>query len=455
MKKTILSLALFSVVLAYSQEKQVKQAFLALDGQPISTVSSKIQEVDNMIGDKTYLLEPAIQEQYFIAKGVSLLKSGKIKEGAEILSKLSDLENNSIYKGKNADRKRVYFIGKEAAEASGISGLKEKKYELAHKSSVGAFVNPILQKLSNETIDAYNKKNYGKAGEGFQQVYHLLKAVGSDDKQYLYNSAISYAYDKNNVKAIEMFSKLIDSGYTGIQTTYTAKDNTTDQQVNVDKETWDLLKKNPQYSDFKSSTSPSIEEDLFDMNIALLIQEERYDEALKYTKKGLNKLPKSTKLLNQQGVIYGKLGKTDEFIKTLQIQLKSNPNDANSWFNLGVLYGKSDKNEESINAYKKAIEIDPKMDVAYLNLAYQLIGDDNKAIDEYNRLINSRGGKAKAEKIIEERRKRFEKALPYAEKLFELQRTSENAGLLKNIYRAVKNKVKYSEFDKLEAELSK
>lgn len=456
MKKLILSVVIFSAALSYSQEKEVKQAFLALENNDYTTLASKIKEVDGIIGSKTYLLEPSLQEKYFIAKGSVLLKEGKIEEGAKIFNEIYNLEKSKIYRGKNANKERVYYVGKQAADASGVSGLKEKDYELANKSMIGEVVNPILQKLSNETINDYNAKKYGEAGKGFQQVYHLLKAVGTDDKQYLYNSAISYAYDKNNKKAIEVFTQLVNSGYTGVQTTYSAKETASGKTINVDKTTWDLLKKNPQYSDFKSSTSPSIEEDLYDMTVALLIQEERYDEAMTYVEKGLNKLPNSGKLLNHQGLIYGKLGKTEEFIKTLQTQLKSNPNDANSWFNLGVLYGKSEQSDKSIEAYKKAIQVDPKMKVAYLNLTYQIIGDDNKVIEEYNRYINGgKAEKAKAEKLIEERRKRFEQALPYAEKLFELERNSENAGVLKNIYRTVKNKAKYNEFEKLEQELSK
>lgn len=455
MKKIILSVALFSATLSFAQQKEVKKAFIALEGNDFALANTNIQAADALLGDKTYLLEPAILEQYYLTKGIGLLKAGKTQEGVALLGKIADLGKTKIFKGKNADKKKVYFVGKAAADASGISGLKEISFTPAHQDKIRTFVNPILQSLSKKTIDAYNGKNFAFAGDGFQQVYYLLKVAGQDDPQYLYNSAISYAYAKNNSKSIEVFKSLIDKGYTGVQTTYTAKDKTTGKEIPVDKATWNLLKKNPQYTDFKTQTSPSIEEGLFDTVVALLIEEKRYDEALSVVEKGLIKIPKSSKLLNQQGIIYQKLGKTDEFINNLKIQLASNPNDAVSWYNLGVLYGKSDKGVEAEKAYKKAIEIDSTLKNAYLNLAYQIIGDDDKVIKEYNSLINKSSGRAKAEQILKDRRVRFEKALPYAEKLYELDQTKDNAALLKNIYRAVKNKEKYQEFQQIEEKLSK
>src|SRR5690606_28778228 len=128
-----------------------------------------------------------------------------------------------------------------------------------------AVVNPLLQSANNAAIDAYNAKNYSVAGDKFREAYNLLKAGGQNNMQILYNAGLSYTYAKNNAKAIETYGELIDMGYTGVETTYTAREKATGNEVTLDKATWDALKKSADYSDFKTETSKNIEQDLYDM----------------------------------------------------------------------------------------------------------------------------------------------------------------------------------------------
>jgi hypothetical protein len=131
-----------------------------------------------------------------------LLKNGKSLEGAEYLSKINDLGKNKIYVGKNANKDKVYFVGKSAADASGISSLKEDSYQPTTSGKLGQLINPILQKVSKDGLAAYNDKNYSVAGDKFTEVYYLLKATGQDNPQYLYNAALSYAFGKEMEKII-------------------------------------------------------------------------------------------------------------------------------------------------------------------------------------------------------------------------------------------------------------
>ena len=56
--------------------------------------------------------------------------------------------------------------------------------------------------------------------------------------------------------------------------------------------------------------------------------------------KGLVKFPKVAKLTEQQGTVYYKSGKMDQFMANLKDQVTKNPNDKVSWYNLGVLASK-------------------------------------------------------------------------------------------------------------------
>jgi len=138
-------------------------------------------------------------------------------------------------------------------------------------------VNAKLQEANKAAMDAYNAKNYAVAAPKFMDVYNLLKTSGQDNKVYMYYSGLNYALANDIPQATKIYTDLINSGYTGVETTYTAKDNKTGQVASYDKNTWELLKKtsSKDYSDFKTEQSPSVEQDLYETLSTLLINAKR------------------------------------------------------------------------------------------------------------------------------------------------------------------------------------
>lgn len=458
MKKIFLSIALVSVTVALAQKKEIASAVKAIDAGDAATATSQIAAADAIIGDKTFMLEPSLLEQYYYAKGLSLLKSGKNAEGATYLAKMSELGKSKIYSGKDSAKNRVYYVGKEAADKSGIQGLKEESYTNSLTSKIGTTINPLIDSANKSAMDAYSAKNYTAAAPKFKEVYDLLKAGGQDNKQYLYYAGLNYALGGNKEEAISIYNELIDSGYTGVQTSYTAKSKKTGTDETLDKGSWDVYKKlgsGSDYSDFKTETSKSIEGELYETNAALLIEAGKTDEALTLIDKGLKKFPTSAKLSELQGTAYFKAGKMDDFIGNLKAQVAKNPTDANAWYNLGVLQSKDPKVEaDAIASYKKAVEIQPAMFQAWQNLTYITMGNDAKAIEDYN--AAKKAGKADvANKIIEARRARLAATVPYAEKWYEHDSANIDAvRLLKGLYLSTKNDAKFQEFKAKEASMA-
>lgn len=455
MKKIFLSIALVSVTFALAQKKEIAAAVKAIDAGDVSSTNTQIAAAEAAMGGKTYLLEPSLQEQYYYAKGLALLKSGKNAEGATYLAKMSDLGKSKIYTGKDASKNKVYFVGKADADQSGIQGLKEETYTTTLTGKIGNTINPLIEAANKTAMEAYNAKNYTAAAPKFKEVYDLLKAGGQDNKQYLYYSGLNYALADKKAEAIAVYNELINSGYTGVNTTYVAKNKKSGAVDSLDKTSWDLYKKmgeSSDYTDFKTETSPSIERELFETNAALLIEDGRNDEALAFIDKGLKKFPTSAKLTELQGTAYYKSGKMDEFVSNLKTQITKNPGDANNWYNLGVLQSKDPATvNDAVASYKKATELKPNFAQAWQNLTYLTMGDDAKAIDEYN--AAKKAGKTEAaNKIIEARRLRLAAALPYAEKWYENDQNSLDAvSLLKGLYLSNKKDAKFQEFKAKEA----
>lgn len=316
-------------------------------------------------------------------------------------------------------------------------------------------VNAQLQEANKTAMDAYNAKNYAVAAPKFMEVYNLLKSNGQDNKVYMYYAGLNYALANDYPQASKIYTDLINSGYTGVETTYTAKDNKTGQVSSYDQKTWEILKKtaSKDYSDFKTQQSPSVESDLYETLATILLNTKKNDEALAIIEKGLAKFPNNAKLKEYQGTALYASGKTDQFMQNLKDQLAKNPNDATNWYNLGVLQSKNPATvNEAITSLQKAIELKPDFGNAYQNLVYAVIGDDEKAVNEINALRKTKPDEAT--KLIEARKDRFSKALPYGEKWLQAMPNDLTAvQTMKDVYNTTKNTAKANEMKAKEAEL--
>jgi len=316
-----------------------------------------------------------------------------------------------------------------------------------------ADVNAKLQEANKAAMDAYNAKNYTVAAPKFLEVYNLLKTNGQDDKIYMYYAGLSYALANNTDESIKIYTELINSGFTGVQTTYTAKEKKSGNVVNLDKATWELMKKNADYSDFKTEQTASVEPDLYETLTTLLLNAKKPNEALVIIEKGLAKYPNNAKLKDAQSTAYYDSGNTEKFIVTLKEQLAKNPNDATNWYNLGVMQSKNPATlEDAITSFKKAIEIKPDFENAHQNLVYTVIGDDSKIVEQINATRKEKP--EEATKLIDARKERFAKALPYAEGWYKAAPESLDAlTALKEIYIVTKNVDKIKDLKAKEAEL--
>lgn len=332
--------------------------------------------------------------------------------------------------------------------------MKKLVLSLAIFTSVLAFsqkqdVNAQIQSINKEAMDAYNGKNYVMAAPKFMELYNVLKTNGQDNKIYKYYAGLSYALANKNAEAITIYKDLIDSGFTGVETKYMAKEKKSGQKVELEKKTWDLMKKAPgDYSEFTTEQTPSIESDLYETFGTLLLTEKKNDEALTYIEKGLLKFPNSAKLKEAHGTALYSSGKTDQFVANLKEQLAKNPNDATNWYNLGVMQSKNAATtSDAIASFKKAVELKPDFANAYQNLVYTTIGDDAKAVESINALRKTNPDEAT--KLIDARRAKFAAALPFAEKWSQAMPADKDAlTVLREIYVVTKNNDKALEVKK-------
>jgi predicted CXXCH cytochrome family protein len=99
--------------------------------------------------------------------------------------------------------------------------------------------------------------------------------------------------------------------------------------------------------------------------------------------------PHLLRALTYLGITYGEAGNPQTGSAILQIATRLYPEDAGAHFNLGIAYGAMGKTEE-IQEYRRAIEINPDLPLAYLNLGAALYakGEMQEAIRTYRQGID-------------------------------------------------------------------
>jgi hypothetical protein len=158
MKKLFLSVAVLSGALAFAQKKEISAAIKAMDASDFATAKTQITAAEGLMGGKTYLLEPAVLEQYYYVKGLSLLKAGQTAEAASYLAKISYLGKSKINVGKDGSKNKVYYVGEAAMMASGLNDLKQESYTPTLVDNIGQSISPLSEAASKLAADAFNSK---------------------------------------------------------------------------------------------------------------------------------------------------------------------------------------------------------------------------------------------------------------------------------------------------------
>ena len=137
--------------------------------------------------------------------------------------------------------------------------------------------------------------------------------------------------------------------------------------------------------------------------------QEYFNKAISIFEKGKEKFPNEPKMLETLPFAYVAANKLSTAISVFKSLVESNPKKE-YYFSYGVVLMSADKFEESILQYKKAIELDPNFKDALYNLAASyakwgaVLMKDNE----------EKGGKN------EEYKNKFREAVPYLEKLTQM-----------------------------------
>lgn len=256
------------------------------------------------------------------------------------------------------------------------------------------------------------KKMFKEAGMAYEMAYR----VDTNDHAQLYNAAASSVNAQDWDNALKYYLELDKTGFTGESTLYTAKNVASGAVESFpNKESRNAALMSKQYILPKDEKTPSVKGEIV-KNIALIYNMKGETEKAKAAMANARKAnPDDTSLIIAEADIYLKAKDMAKYKELIGEAVKKKPNDADLFYNLGVVTAETDVTEAE-GYYKKALEINPKYVNANINLGLLMLKDEQKIVDQMNKLGTSAADNKKYDTLKAQRDGLYVKSLPYFEK---------------------------------------
>ncbi|WP_224490148.1 tetratricopeptide repeat protein [Robertkochia flava] len=309
------------------------------------------------------------------------------------------------------------------------------EFEKGYKDKYTEEAQEIMANNSNELVQAAVKDNENqKFEEGADKLYLAYKLSGNED--YLYYAASGAVNAGKYEKALPWYIELKDSGYTGVTTNYLADNKETGETENMgSKQQMELMVKTGQYENPREEVTESRYPEIV-KNIALIYsQQGETEKAIAAIREAQAENPEDVNLLLTEANLYIQLDQKDKFKETMERAVAMDPNNPVLFYNLGVISAEQGNSEDAIKYYQRSLELDPKSENTYLNMASTILNQERDLVEEMNGLGNTAADNKRYDELKKEREDLYREAVPYLEKLLEVNPNNIDATrTLMNIY---------------------
>jgi tetratricopeptide (TPR) repeat protein len=319
--------------------------------------------------------------------------------------------------------------------------FEKKSGKKIYTDDINETITSFKPELVNLAIGLGNAQKYEEACDVLYAIYQLDK---KDQEKLFY--AASYAVNALNYdKAYDYYNQLKVLNYTGEGTVYWATNKATKKEETFNnKNERDIFLKAGTHEKPRDEKLESKRGEIF-KNIALIfIQKGKTEEAKAAIVEAKNANPQDKSLLLTEANLYLELNDNEKYTQLVSEIIKNDPNNVDLVYNLGVTNANLNRIEEAVSYYKKALELDPNYFDALLNLSELKLRNDEKYVNEMNKLGTSEKDNKRYESLKVERAKNFNSILPYLEKAVELKPDNESAKkTLLSVYNALEMTDKY------------
>jgi tetratricopeptide (TPR) repeat protein len=376
-----------------------------------------------------------------------LIKSNNYTEAINILESLNDLIDSADDKTKA----KFYYLSGLADYQNGESSFENKLSSIEnfnnakeieeegskiYSTKIDDILTNLFNSFVNDSRSALENKDYELSYKSLEAAYNVSKR----DTLYLYNAALVATEAKSYDVALNFYERLIDLGYTGISINYYA----TEKESGKEQVFQDMKSRDFSVNVLTTHISPrdemakSVEIDILRSIAAIYRTKEDFDNSLKFLEKAKSIDPLDINLILLESNIRWEMGEVDMYQSLITKALEIEPNNVDLIFNLGVVNADKGDHEKAVDYYNKAIAMDPTYTKAYLNAAALTLEKEGAIIKEMNSLGMSTADYNRYDELKIERENLYRSAIPYLEKVYELENDNLNAArTLKNIFSAL------------------
>ena len=376
-----------------------------------------------------------------------LIKSNNYTEATNLLESLNDLIDTSDDKTKA----KFYYLSGLANYQNGESSFENKLSSIEnfnnakeieeegskiYTTKIDDILTNLFNSFVNDSRSALENKDYELSYKSLEAAYNVSKR----DTLYLYNAALVATEAKSYEVALNFYEKLIDLGYTGISINYYA----TEKESGKEQVFQDMKSRDFSVDVLTTHISPrdemakSVEIDILRSIAAIYRTKEDFDNSLKFLERAKSIDSLDINLILLESNIRWEMGQVDMYQSLITKALEIEPNNVDLIFNLGVVNADKGDHEKAVDYYNKAIAMDPTYTKAYLNAAALTLEKEGALIEEMNSLGMSTADYNRYDELKIERENLYRSAIPYLEKVYELENDNLNAArTLKNIFSAL------------------
>ena len=405
MKKLILILITISIThFSFSQKKELKTVEKLIKSNNYTEAINILESLNDLIDsadDKT-------KAKFYYLSGLANYQNGE----SSFENKLSSIENFNNTKEIEEEGSKIYSI------------------------KIDDILTNLFNSFVNDSRSALENKDYELSYKSLEAAYNVSKR----DTLYLYNAALVATEAKSYDVALNFYEELIDLGYTGISINYYA----TEKESGKEQVFQDMKSRDFSVDVLTTHISPrdemakSVEIDILRSIAAIYRTKEDFDNSLKFLERAKSIDSLDINLILLESNIRWEMGEVDMYQSLITKALEIEPNNVDLIFNLGVVNADKGDHEMAIDYYNKAIAMDPTYTKAYLNAAALTLEKEGALIEEMNSLGMSTADYNRYDELKIERENLYRSAIPYLEKVYELENDNLNAArTLKNIFSAL------------------
>lgn len=379
-----IALSLFTV-LAIAQKREIRDAGKAVDKGSYAEAKTLLQQAEPNLNSAN----ARTKTDFYLYKGQAYLGTGENVPAEDLMTAAE-----------------AFKQAQELGSDEGANGLAE-----------------VTNALVQSAIKDQNAEKYSEAADKLYTGYK----INPRDTVYLYYAASNAINAQDYERALEYYEDLRDLGYDGAEIEYVATNKATGEEEIMNQAQRDLMVKAGEYINPQDRKLPSKYGEIM-KNIALIhIANGNDDKAIAAMESAKTANPDDITLLQSEADMYYRMGDKEKYKEIMEGIIEKDPQNPTIYYNLGVTSYEIGDHETAIDYYKKALDIDPSLTDARLNIAAAILSKEAAIVEEMNSLGMSKADTKKYDELAEDRKNIYKEALPYLETVMNNDPTNRDA----------------------------